>query len=106
MSADIITAFKKSVPALVANISNGFSSDTSIVAADVEVSFKMFWDKYGKKINRLRCEALWKKLSLVEQVEAYTGIQPYDKYLQIENWRSKADPDTYLRNKFYQNEYK
>jgi hypothetical protein len=106
MGADIIMAFKKSVPAQEANITTAFSESVNIIAADVEITFKMFWDKYGKKINRLRSEALWNKMSLTERIEAYCGIADYDKYLKKEQWRPKADPDTYLRNKYYQNEYK
>ena len=106
MDANTITAFKKAVTATEADLLNSFGPQTNILAAEVAVSFEMFWAAYKKKINRLRAEALWNKLSKTEQVEAFVAIANYDKYLKKEHWRSKADPDTYLRNKYYQNEYR
>ena len=103
-----ITYFKKVVPTQMEVLinNNPFSADTSILASEVEVTFDMFWNAYQKKINRKRAEVLWVKLAKMEQVQAYSGVKPYIKFLQKESWRSKADPDTYLRDKFYHNEYK
>ncbi len=106
MDVATITAFKRSVPVMGWQLVEAFSEKTTIVEADIAVSFDMFWTAYRKKINRLRCEALWKKLDKTEQVQAFLGIKNYDKFLHKEDWRNKADPDTYLRNKYYQNEYK
>lgn len=77
-----------------------------LVEADLEVTFDMFWKKYDKKINKARAIKLWDKLSKTDQVKAYYGIDAYDKYLQKESWRSKADPENYLRNRYWENEYK
>lgn len=102
-----ISYFKKIVPTQIEALinHNPFSADTSILASEVEVTFIMFWNAYQKKINRKRAEVLWNKLSKMEQVEAYTGVKPYNKFLQNLGWRNKADADTYLRDKMYQNEY-
>ena len=104
----VITAFKASVPAHIDTLMAGtsFSKDTTIVEADLEVTFTMFWDAYRKKINRLRAEALFKKLTKTQQVSAYYGISKYDAYLRKEQWRSKADPETYLRNQMWENEWR
>lgn len=103
-----IMHFKQAVPATLSKLISGraFSSDTIIVEADFEVTFEMFWEAYRKKINKLRCIPLWNKLSKVEQVSAYYGISTYDKYLHRESWRTKQDPENYLRNKAWLNEYK
>lgn len=106
MDEFVLGFFKKSVPVQLANITEAFGPATTIVESDVEVTFEMFWVAYRKKINRLRSESLWKKISKTEQVQAYYAIAIYDKYLQKNDWRNKADPDTFLRNKYYQNEYK
>lgn len=77
-----------------------------IVEADYEVTFDMFWKKYNKKINKARCILLWNKLNKTMEVQAYHGIDAYDKYLKKEGWRNKADAETYLRNKYWENEYR
>jgi hypothetical protein len=81
-------------------------SQSTLVEAGFEVTFEMFWSKYNKKINRKRCEDLWKKMSKTKQVKAYYGIAAYDKYLSKEEWRSKADPENYLRKEMFDNEWK
>ena len=106
MSHHIIHHFKSSVPALAGALQSSFSSQTIIIEAEYEVSFDMFWKKYNKKINKSRCILLWGKLNKAQQVLAFFGIDSYDKYLKKEDWRGKADPETYLRNGYWENEYK
>ncbi len=78
----------------------------TIIEADFEVSFEMFWKKYNKKINKFRCIKLWEKIDKTNQVKAYFGVDGYSKFLKKEEWRSKADPETYLRNQYWENEYR
>jgi hypothetical protein len=66
----------------------------------------MFWQLYDKKINRKRCEPLWDKLSKNKQVAAWAGINAYNKFLQANSWRKKADPESYLKNEMWENEWK
>lgn len=103
-----IAYFKKLVPTIMDDLlnNNPFSVDTLIIASELVVTFEMFWNAYQKKINRKRAEVLWVKLSKMEQVQAYSAVNAYLKFLQKTPWRSKADPDTYLRDKFFHNEYK
>lgn len=77
----------------------------SVTKADVTISFEQFWQRYGKKINRKRCEPLWNKLNAPKQFAAYKGIAEYEKYLKRESWRSKLDPENYLRNEVWENSY-
>ncbi len=100
--------FKQQVPANVVLLAagKGFGATTTIIEADFIITFEMFWSLYDKKIKRHRCEPLWDKLTKTDQVKAYHGIADYDKYLKKESWRSKADPATYLQNKYWENEYK
>lgn len=107
MPISIIPAFKTKVPAFIDGLQEAFTgTKATIVEADFEVTFEMFWNIYKKKINRSRALRLWDKLSKVEQVKAYYGVNDYDKYLKKEKWRSKADPETYLRNMMWENEWK
>ena len=77
----------------------------SVTKADVVVTFEQFWNRYNKKINRKRCEPLWRKLSAPKQFAAYKGIAAYEKYLKRESWRGKLDPENYLRNEIWENVY-
>jgi hypothetical protein len=108
MEERVVHHFKAAVPSTLALLLNGnaFSSETSIVEAEYEITFDMLWNAYSKKHNRIRCEKLWKGLSKIEQIEALHGIVAYDKFLKKETWRSKADPETYLRNQMWNNEWK
>lgn len=108
MNEQAVIMFKRAVPHNLPTLmrNDWCSAGTVTVEADFEVSFDMFWTDYRKKINKVRCLPLWNKLSKVEQVKAYYGISTYDKFLHRESWRSKADPENYLRNKMWDNEYK
>ena len=102
----IVAKFKSLVPVLVGDLQAAFAhTSATVVEADFEVSFDMFWKAYNLKHNRLRAVKLWDKMGKTDQVKAYYGIPVYDKHLKKETWKSKADPETYLRNKMYENEY-
>ena len=105
MDAYTIAPFKRAVSPTLDDIAKGFSNDVSIVETSIEVKFEMFWDKYKRKINRKRAEALFNKLSQSDQVKAYYGIDGYNKFLKSEGYRSKQDPDTYLTKRTWENEY-
>lgn len=77
------------------------------VEASIDITFEMFWDKYGKKINKKRCEQIWSRMSKAKQVAAFYGIDKYDRYLVQLKWdRTKADPETYLRKEMWDSEWK
>ena len=102
----ISEAFKRMVPVFIADLKAVFEqTKATVVEADFEVNFDMFWKAYNLKHNKIRAVNLWNKLSKTDQVKAYFGVPIYDKFLKKEKWRSKADPETYLRNKMYDNEY-
>jgi hypothetical protein len=108
MDATTINRFKDAVPNTIEALMSGssFSKATTVVEVDFKITFEMFWHRYDKKINRKRCEPLWEKLSKPKQVAAWAGIDMYNKFLQVNNWRKKADPETYLRNEMWENEWK
>jgi hypothetical protein len=80
--------------------------ELKVVEQGLTITFDMFWNDYSLKRNRDRCEKFWSKLSEAEQVEAWAGVKPYQRHLALNTWKTKADPDTYLRNKYYRNDYK
>lgn len=76
----------------------------TVVEGSFEVTFAAFWTKYALKFNKIRTENEWNKLSPIERVAAYYAIAQYDKYVK-EKRIGKAHPETYLRNKYFTNEY-
>ncbi len=115
MKADLdnekINYFKKHLPAhfeLGSEELHSFFGDSRFNITDEKyfVSFDQFWNRYNVKRNRERCEKLWLKLSQADQVAAYFKLGKYERYCQINvSWYTKADPDTYLRNKYWNNDY-
>ena len=71
-----------------------------------EVTFEMFWLKYGKKVNKARCLTLWNRLSKPNRAKAYFGLTMYFAHLEQNPWKGKADPETYLTKKMYENDYR
>lgn len=107
MPLPIIRIFKEKAPCHVSELEAAFKgTHATVVEAEYEVTFDMFWKAYNKKINRVRALKLWDKMEKSMQVRAYFGVRAYDRYLKTKaEWRSKADPETYLRNEYWENEY-
>ncbi len=101
-----IAKMKFTMPPLMVDINNAFASTTVIVVeVDYPVTFQMFMDAYKKKVRRVRAEAIWNKLSKLDQIKAINGIKKYDSYLLRVSWRTKADPDTYLKQEYWNDEW-
>ncbi len=81
-------------------------SRLNIASADFKISFEQWWVRYDRKVNKDRCIKLWEKLSIADQVSAFFKLQQYERYLSLNQWQTKADPEKYLRNKYWNNEYK
>jgi hypothetical protein len=82
------------------------SSTLTVLEEGYTVTFEQWWNRYKKKHNKIRCEKIWNKLSEADQVNAYVMLSKYERHLTIENWKSKADPDTYLRQRYWESEWK
>jgi hypothetical protein len=84
-----------------------FRSDSlKVVESAFQITFEMFWDRYAKKINKDRCDRLWKRLTEAEKAKAWLGLNRYLYHLALNTWKTKADPETYLSKKYYENEWK
>lgn len=82
-------------------------ANLEFIPSDFEITFEMFWAKYRKKINKGRCLVLWRNLKQVDQVKAYFGITVYDNFLSsLPYARAKVDPERYLRDRAWENEWK
>lgn len=71
-----------------------------------DLSFEGFWDAYKNKIGkRKRAMKLWEALSDPDRAKAIAGIRRYDAYLFRKPTIEKAYPETYLSNRYWENEY-
>jgi hypothetical protein len=77
----------------------------TVTEAPLTFTFDDFWQAYQEKRNKLRAEKLWARLSDADRIAAIAAIPKYDKWL---SWKgiAKKDPDTYLRNRSWEDEYK
>lgn len=111
--------FKKNVPAKIGEIDGvrfeneiaylQFRFGTSkltIIQEGYKVSFEQFWNRYDHKVNRIRAEKEWNKLSEADQVNAFFRYQMYDRHLKLNTWKTKAGPDRYLKDRFWESEWK
>lgn len=80
-------------------------SRLDVVEEGYRVSFEQWWTRYNVKRNRARCEKLWAKMSEADQVNAFFKLGLYERHLMVNNWKTKAEPDTYLRNRYWENDW-
>lgn len=106
MEPAIMKHFKSAVPVEEFNLKHSFTSETTIVHSKYRVTFEEFWKKYNYKFNRLRTEKLWNGLSGNDQVNAFFELDKYHRFLSKNPGHFKLHPDTYLRNRSWENEYK
>ena len=68
----------------------------------INIAFQIFWDLYGKKEDRIKCERKWISLTnkerelCIEKLPAYVQSTPDLQY--------RKNPATYLNNKSWENE--
>ncbi|MEQ1733650.1 MAG: hypothetical protein ABL940_08255 [Bacteroidia bacterium] len=71
------------------------------VCTEVEciIPFEQFWELYGYKVSKKGSQILWNKLSNADKQNALQGVRKYNSFCsQMNNrWRSKKDPETWLR---------
>lgn len=106
MDEATVTAFKRAVPATVAQLQagSGFSGETTVVESGFVVSFKRFYDEYPLKRNRFRAEKLWGKMNGTQQVEAYYSLNHYRRYLTRTGIFAMC-ADKYLSDRHYETEW-
>ncbi|MGL4346483.1 MAG: hypothetical protein ACRCR9_00135 [Chitinophagaceae bacterium] len=81
----------------------GIGNTASCTEVTIEVPFEEFWEKYDQKKNKNRCIKLWATLGVKDRILALRYLPKYFKYTRVNNI-SKKDPDTYLRNKNWEDE--
>ena len=83
----------------------GKSKTLTIRLTTTELTFDLFWDAYGLKVDRAHALKVWNRMSQADRLTAYERIPQYNYYLQTRPNQNKLYPATYLNGKF-QNDYK
>ena len=83
----------------------GKGNRLSIVEEGYKVTFDQFFDRYALRRNKQRVQKLWDKLNEADQVNAYFKLGNYERHLALNSWKTKADPDTYLRNRYWEGDW-
>lgn len=78
---------------------------TGRVTEITDLSFDMFWERFGNKQAKVNAQNAWKKLSKAEKVKAVEGIHPYNYHLQINTHLTKMLPASYLNGKRFLDEW-
>jgi len=68
-------------------------------------TFDDFYTAYNYKVKRVVAERAWKKLTQVDKMNAVAGIKKYDGFLHRKVSQSKANPATYLNQRYWEDEY-
>ena len=86
----------------------GWSSikNLNVQIGEPDLSFEAFYNAYGNKVQKIRTEKLWNKLSKKDKMAAIAGIRSYNNWLRRQNGIAKAQPDTYLRNRRWEDDFK
>lgn len=70
-----------------------------------DLSFEKFWEDYGKKINKKRTEPLFERLNDGEKMLAVMRVAPYKSYCARTKFRGIADPEKYLRDRYFETDW-
>lgn len=111
LSEEQIHFFKEKLPAILQEQSVDFlrthfgKARLDIIEQGYRVTFDQWFNRYNVKRNRARCEKVWNKLSEADQVNAFFKLGLYERHLMVNNWKTKAEPDTYLRNRYWENDW-
>ena len=68
----------------------------------VDNGFSEWWDMYGKKIDRAKCEKKWEKLSFAEKQACIAATPAY--VASTPDLQFRRHPMTYLNNKSWENQ--
>lgn len=68
----------------------------------VKLEFESFWNLYGKKMDRVKCESKWMKLKPADKAKIFETLPDYIK--STPDLKYRKNPATYLNNKSWENE--
>jgi hypothetical protein len=109
MRPDVLEEFKLAAPVHVDQLHTAWGEvKVTITEADIIISFEQWWNKWGSqgnKVNRKRCVPVYEKFSASKKLKSFMGMDKYFAFC-IKNNRKILDPENYLKNETWDNEYK
>jgi hypothetical protein len=81
------------------------TSRLDVVEEGYRVTFDQWWTRYDLKRNRDRCLKMWNKLTEADQVNAFFKLNMYERHLSLNAWKTKAEPETYLRKRYWDSDW-
>lgn len=71
-----------------------------------DLSFEVFWKAYNYPTKKARAQPLWEKLSNTDKVACLNSLTAYAYYLSVKNGIERQYPDTYLRQRRWEDDFK
>ena len=87
---------------LVSNTPKVNKSKVKLIKVNNIEDFEFFWETYNKKIDRVKCEKIWDKLTLEEINKITLSVQKYVEANSDSQFRK--NPFTYLNGKCFNDE--
>lgn len=87
---------------LVSNAPKVNKSKVKLIKVNNIKDFEFFWETYNKKIDRVKCEKIWDKLTLEEINKITLSVQKYVEANSDSQFRK--NPFTYLNGKCFNDE--
>lgn len=95
-----------SVTPPLTNLSRNYNTINSSTN-NTYAQFEKFWNEYGKKVDRKRCEAKWKRLSKKQQADCMASLPSYRAYVAANGGVAyQKNPLTYLNGECWETEWK
>lgn len=82
------------------NVLNNDDNDNN--ENNINIPFDDFWNLYDKKVDRVKCEAKWLRLTDNERIECIKKIPEYKRAKPDKQFR--RDPATFLNNRTWESE--
>jgi len=76
-----------------------------LIKNEPDLSFTSFWNAYNYKVKKVMAERAWKKLSKADRINAIAKIKHYDGFLKRKFNQSKANPASYLNQRYWEDNY-
>lgn len=70
---------------------------------DEKIDFEVFWNMYGNKTSRSKCEKKWNSLKVKEQKKIIETLPKFLAYKPFESY-THPNPETYLNQKRWEDE--
>lgn len=108
LTDDQIKYFKEKLPVTYSDDFGGNfgRSELTVIKEGFKITFEQFWNRYSVKHNKIRTEKQWNKLSISDQVNAFFKYKMYERHLAMNPWKNKAEPETYLKDRYWESEWK